>query len=229
MKKTEVKSEIVYIFAIVLLALAVAILSSAGFGVSMVVAPAYILSQKTGFLTFGQAEYVIQSVLFCVFCCVMKKFKPVYLSSFITCLVYGAVLDLIRLIPCFNTEITKPETLNIGLRIFMFAFGAVLTSFSIALFFKTYLYPQVYDFFVKGVSEKFGIKRSLFKTVFDLSCLAVAVIMSLCFFKKFVGVNFGTLIIALFNGSVIGFFSKILDKHFEFKPYFKNFAEKFSF
>lgn len=195
MKKTEVKSEIVYIFAIVLLALAVAILSSAGFGVSMVVAPAYILSQKTGILTFGQAEYVIQSVLFCVFCCVMKKFKPVYLSSFITCLVYGAVL----------------------------------TSFSIALFFKTYLYPQVYDFFVKGVSEKFGIKRSLFKTVFDLSCLAVAVIMSLCFFKKFVGVNFGTLIIALFNGTVIGFFSKILDKHFEFKPFFKNFAEKFSF
>lgn len=229
MKKTEVKSEIVYIFAIVLLALAVAILSSAGFGVSMVVAPAYILSQKTGILTFGQAEYVIQSVLFCVFCCVMKKFKAVYLSSFITCLVYGAVLDLIRRIPCFNTEITKPETLNIGLRIFMFAFGAVLTSFSIALFFKTYLYPQVYDFFVKGVSEKFGIKRSLFKTVFDLSCLAVAVIMSLCFFKKFVGVNFGTLIIALFNGTVIGFFSKILDKHFEFKPFFKNFAEKFSF
>ncbi len=229
MKKTEVKSEIVYIFAIVLLALAVAILSSAGFGVSMVVAPAYILSQKTGFLTFGQAEYVIQSVLFCVFCCVMKKFKPVYLSSFITCLIYGAVLDLIRLIPCFNTEITKPETLNIVLRIFMFAFGAVLTSFSIALFFKTYLYPQVYDFFVKGVSEKFGIKRSLFKTVFDLSCLTVSVIMSLCFFKKFVGVNFGTLIIALFNGTVIGFFSKILDKYFEFKPYFKNFAEKFSF
>lgn len=229
MKKKVIGSEIAYLVAIILLALAVAVLSSSGFGVSMIVAPAYILSLKLDFLTFGQAEYVIQAVLFVVFCCVMKKFKAVYLSSFVTCLIYGAFLDLIRLIPCFNTEITKPETVNIVLRVLMFAFGAVLTSFSIALFYKTYLYPQVYDFFVKGVSEKFGIKRSVFKTLFDLSFLLLSVIMSLCFFRKFEGINFGTLIIALFNGTVIGFFTKIIDKYFELKPIFKNFAKKFSF
>ena len=84
MKKIKIHSEPLYALAIILLGFAVALLSSAGFGVSMIVAPAYILSLKTGFLTFGQAEYVIQSVLFVVFSCVMKRFKIVYLSSFLT-------------------------------------------------------------------------------------------------------------------------------------------------
>ena len=111
MKKIKIYSEPLYAFAIILLAFAVALLSSAGFGVSMIVAPAYILSLKSGFLSFGQAEYVIQSVLFIVFCCVMKRFKIVYLSSFLTCLIYGAVLDLFRKLPFLNQNITKPEAL----------------------------------------------------------------------------------------------------------------------
>lgn len=227
MKKIKIYSEPLYVFAIILLGLAVALLSSAGFGVSMIVAPAYILSLKTGFLSFGQAEYVIQSVLFIVFCCVMKRFKIVYLSSFLTCLIYGAVIDLFRTLPFFNQNITNPESLPFALRIAMFILGAVLTSLSIAMFYKTYFYPQVYDFFVKGVSAKFGIKRTVFKTAFDLTFLTASAVMTLAFFKKFVGINTGTLIIAALNGTVIGIFGKIIDKYFEVVPIFKNFAKKF--
>ena len=227
MKKIKIYSEPLYVFAIILLGLAVALLSSAGFGVSMIVAPAYILSLKTGFLSFGQAEYVIQSVLFIVFCCVMKRFKIVYLSSFLTCLIYGAVLDLFRTLPFFNQNITNPESLPFALRIAMFILGAVLTSLSIAMFYKTYFYPQVYDFFVKGVSAKFGIKRTVFKTAVDLTFLTASAVMTLALFKKFVGINIGTLIIAALNGTVIGIFGKIIDKYFEVVPIFKNFAKKF--
>ena len=34
------------------------------------------------------------------------------------------------------------------------ACGMLLTAFSVALFYRTYLYPQVSDFFVKAVSTK---------------------------------------------------------------------------
>lgn len=97
----------------------------------------------------------------------------------------------------------------------------LLTSFSVAMFYKTYLYPQVYDFFVKGVSGKFGIKLSRFKTCFDLSCLAVAAIMSLAFFRRFEGIGWGTLVIASINGTIIGFFCRLFDKYFDFTPLFK--------
>ena len=226
MPKLKIHSETLYFAAIVLLAFSVAMLTAANFGISMIVAPAYILSLKTGFLTFGQAEYVLQAGLFIVFCLVMRKFKAVYLSSFVTCLIYGAVLDLWRLLPIFNPNVTVPGSMPMPLRIVMF--GILLTSLSIACFFKTYLYPQVYDFFVKGVSAKFHIKRSFFKTCFDLSCLAVGSAMTLLFFGKFVGISFGTLFMALINGTVIGFFGRLLDKVLDVTPFFPKFAAHFS-
>lgn len=225
--KINIPSEFAYFFAIITLSFSVAMLTIADFGVSMIVAPAYILSQKLNFLTFGQSEYVIQAILFIIFCLIMKKVKLVYFSSFITGVIYGFLLDLWRLIPIFNQNITSPEDLGVVTRIIFFIIGMLLTSFSVATFFKCYLYPQVYDFFVKGVSARFNIKRSKFKTCFDLSFLCLSVVMTLVFFKKFVGVSFGTLIMALFNGTIIGIFNKFLDKYFEFVPIFKKLAEKF--
>lgn len=108
MHKIKLHSETLYLFATVLLAFSVAMLTAADLGISMIVAPAYLLSLKTGFLTFGQAEYVIQAGLFIVFCLMMRKCKAVYLSSFLTCLFYGAVLDLWRLVPVFNPQATTP-------------------------------------------------------------------------------------------------------------------------
>ena len=228
MKKIRISSEIAYVLGIVLLSLAVAILSSADFGISMIVAPAYLLSLKTGFLTFGQAEYVIQAGLFIILCFALKKFRLIYLSSFITCLVYGAVLDLWRKIPIFNPAVTVPGSMNMGLRICMFVIGVILTAFSVALFFKTYFYPQVYDFFVKAISQKYKFRLSVVKTCVDISCLAASVIMTLTFFGKFAGINWGTAVMAVLNGTLIGFFSKMLDKVIDFEPKFKKFAALFN-
>lgn len=226
-KRIPVSSELTYILAIILLALAVAILTTADFGISMIVAPAYLLSLKVGVITFGQAEYIIQAGVFIVLCIVLRKFRPVYLMSFVTCLIYGSVLDLWRSVPCFDPSRTEPGSMELWLRILLFIIGVLLTSFSVALFFKTYLYPQVYDFFVKSVSLRYGIKVSVFKTAVDLTLLLVSTVMTLCFFKSFVGLNWGTLVMATLNGTIIGFFSKLLDRFFEFKPVFNKFSSYF--
>ena len=226
-RKIKISSEIAYFAAIVLLSLAVAILSTADFGISMIVAPAYLLSLKAGFLSFGQAEYVVQAIVFILLCIALKRFRFVYFFSFGTCLIYGFVLDLWRKIPFLNPTATPPGSMNLPLRIAMFVIGMILTSFSVALFFKTYLFPQVYDFFVKAVSCKYGIKLSRLKTIVDLSCLTASVIMTFAFFGEIRGIGWGTLIMALLNGTVIGYFSKLLDKAFDFQPTFTRFAAMF--
>lgn len=227
MKKIRMSSEVAYFAAIALLSLAVAILTAANLGISMIVAPAYLLSLKTGVLTFGQAEYVIQAGLFIVLCIILKKFKFAYLFSFVTCLIYGIALDLWRKIPCFNPTVTEPGSMDLWLRIAMFVVGAILTAFSVALFFKTYIYPQVYDFFVKAVSDKYGIKLSVLKTIVDLTCLTSSVIMTFVFFGEIKGIGWGTLVMALLNGTIIGFFSKLLDRIFDFQPTFRKLAVAF--
>ncbi len=227
-KKIALPSEVVYLAAIVLLSFSVAMISAANFGVSMIVAPADILSLKVSFLSFGQAEYVLQGIVFTIFCLLMKKVKVVYFSSFLCCLIYGAVLDFWRyIIPVFNPEITPPGSMAMPLRITVFVLGMLLTAFSVSLFFQTYLYPQVYDFFVKGVSKKYNINRTKFKTCYDICSLFIASIMTLVFFKKFVGVGIGTLIMTAFNGTIIGFFCRFLEKHFNILPIFKGAAKKF--
>ena len=226
--KICISSELTYLLAIVLRALAVAILTAADFGISMIVAPAYLLSLKVGVVTFGQAEYIIQTGVFILLCVVLRKFRPIYLMSFVTCLIYGAVLDLWRLLPCFNPAVTEPGSMVLWIRIPMFLVGVLLTSFSVALFFKTYLYPQVYDFFVKAVSQRYGLRLSRFKTCVDLTLLLASTVMTFCFFGKPVGLNWGTLVMAVCNGTVIGFFSGWLDRAFVFRPRFAKFASLFA-
>ncbi|MBQ7128686.1 MAG: hypothetical protein IJO19_01710 [Clostridia bacterium] len=227
-KKITIPSEIAYLFACITISFSVAMITTTDFGVSMIVAPAYILSQKI-VISFGQSEYIIQALLFILLCLILRKFKIVFFASFVTGLIYGAILDFWRIvIPHFNPNITPVGSLPFELRIVYFIIGALLTSFSVAVFFKTYIYPQVYDFFVKAVSTHFNANRTIFKTCFDCSCLLVAVVMSLVFFGSFVGIGFGTLIMACLNGFVIGFFSRFLDKFFVFQPIFKNFSNKFA-
>lgn len=224
MKKPIVHSEPLYVFATVLLAFAVATVTAADFGVSMVVAPAYVLSLYVDFLSFGQAEYVVQGVLFIAFCLLMRKFRVSYLFAFASCLLYGLVLDLWRLIPIFTTP---AETLGIWWRVAFFVVGELLTALSVAMFFKSYLPPQVNDYFVMGVSERYNIKRSFFKFCFDAGCLVVALVTSLCFFGEIRGVGVGTVIITAVNGFFIGAFSKALDALFEVKPLFPKLKEYF--
>lgn len=226
--KIKIADEAAYLTAICGLALAVALVAASGFGVSMIVAPAYVLSRKFTALTFGQMEYVVQGVLFILFCILMGGFRTVYLGSFVNCLIYGAVLDFWRCaVPVLNPALTPPGSLPLLPRILLFAAGLLLTAVSVSAFYNTYLYPQVYDFFVRGVSGRFGIRRLKFKLCFDLACLGIATVLTLCFFGKFVGVGIGTVITACTMGFLIEFFCGIYKKYLIFEPHFKEFAKKF--
>jgi len=229
MKKIVFHEEVAYLIALVLIALSVAIVAASDFGVSMIVGPAYILSLKFTVLTFGQAEYVVQGVLFVLMCILVRKVKPAFFFSFITCLIYGVILDAWRaVIPAFNPSVTTPGDFSMPVRILMFVVGTLLTEFAVALIIKVYVCPQVYDYFVKVISKHFNLNFAKFKTFFDTSCLVLSVVLTLIFFGEIRGIGIGTLITTAINGTAIGFFGHMLDKFFEFKPLLpkaKNFFE----
>lgn len=227
-KKIRIYSEIVYFAALLIISLSVAMIAAADYGVSMIVAPAYIISLKFDFLTFGQAEYVFQGILFILFCIVIKKFRAVFLTSFVTCIIYGAMLDMWRaVIPAFNPQVTTPGDFSVPVRIAMLLIGMLMTSFSVCLFYRTYLYPQVYDFFVKGVAERYSLNRTKFKILFDCCCLALAAALTLLFFKAIRGIGFGTLLMTALNGLLIGAFGKMTDKFFIITPAAQKFSAHF--
>ena len=101
-------SELAYFIGIFVLALGTALMEKADFGISMVVAPAYLIHLKVSeyipFFSFGVSEYVFQAVLLIFLSLVMGKFKKSYLLSFATAFLYGTILDLaISLVPMLHT------------------------------------------------------------------------------------------------------------------------------
>jgi len=224
----KVSSELAYVLAILILSFAVALTAAADFGVSMIAAPGYVLSLRFSALSLGECEYLIQSALFVLFCILMRRFKPVYLASYLTCILYGAALDAWRkVVPLLNPSVTPPGSFPMGWRLACFAGGVLLTALAVALFFRVYLYPQVYDFFVKGISARYRLNRDRFKIIFDFCCLCAACAETLIFFGKFRGVGIGTVVMTCVNGLLIGAFGKCLDRRFEFTPSFRRFSRYF--
>lgn len=217
MKKKVFYSELAYIVGLVSLALSAAFMERADFGVSMVVAPAYLLhlkvSQYLPFFSFGMAEYTLQTVLLIVMVIVIRKFRLSYLFSFVTAVVYGFVLDLSMMCVAFI-----PSELLVT-RIILYIIGLLGCAIGVSLLFHTYISPEVYELFVKEVSGIMKIDINKFKTIYDLSSCLLAIIMSFMFFGlwHFEGVKIGTVVCALLNGVTIGMFSKLFDKFFVFE------------
>ena len=211
MQKLRLSREFCYLPATLFLALGAALMSKANFGMSAVVAPAYLLSQIFE-ISFGTAEYCLQGILVLAVCLLVRKFRWTYLLSFVSAFLYGMVLD------AFLYLLSLTGDWNVVLRLSMMVVGLITSSLGVALFFKTYLAPGAYELFVKEVSGYYHRDIGRFKVIYDLSSCLVAVILSLTVFHTLFdrGIGLGTLLVALGNGLIIGLFSKALDRCFDF-------------
>lgn len=220
MKKPIFYTELAYVLGLVIMAFAASFTEKANFGMSMVVAPAYILhlklSQTLPWFTFGVAEYCLQGVLVLLTVIIMRRFKNGYFFSFITAILYGTLLDL-----AMNLIAPLPAD-AFAIRVVWYILGTVLCSFAVSLFFHTYISPEAYELIVKEIASKFGWNINRVKTVYDCTSTVIGVVMSFVFFGfgVFEGVKFGTVICALVNGVLIGRISALLEKTFEFKNRF---------
>ena len=209
-------TELAYVVGLVLLALGTALMEKADFGVSMVVAPAYLLHRKLSvtlpFFSFGMAEYLLQALLLIALSLILRRFRRAYLFSFVTAVIYGLTLDgcmlLVSMLP-FG---------GLAYRIVCYVLGMLLCAFGVSCLFHTYLPPEAYELFVKELSGHLGTDIHKTKTVYDcVSCL-VGVLLSFLFFGlwHFEGVKWGTILCALVNGWMIGQASRLMERRFTF-------------
>lgn len=219
-QKKVLYRELAYVLGMLTLPLGAAMMARADFGLSMVIAPAYLLHLKISQIlpayTFGMSEYVLQAVLIAVLCVVLRKFKITYLLSFVTAVIYGVMLDLymflVGLLPFFGL----PS---------QFAFyivGLFLTALGVAFFFETYFPPEAYELFVKELTAKTGANIGKVKTIYDCCSCLISIALSFAFFGlfHFEGVKLGTIFCALINGWLIGRFSHIMETKFELRDAF---------
>lgn len=217
MQKKRFYTEAAYGLGLLLLALGTALMERANFGVSMVVAPAYLIYRKFSpifsFLSFGMAEYLLQFVLLVLLSLLLRRVRLRYALSFATAVIYGLILDgsmaLVSLIAA------NP----LWLRTLFYLMGMLLCAMGVSMLFHSYFPPEAYELFVKEMAEKLRMEIHRFKTLYDCTSCLIAVVMSFCFFGfgVFEGVKLGTVLCALLNGSLIGLCSRFYEGHFDFR------------
>ena len=217
MKKRIFYTELAYLFGLAILALGTALMERANFGVSMVVAPAYLvylkLSPMFPFFTFGMAEYMLQGTLLLIMILLLRRFRLSYLFSFVTAVIYGFTLDgamwIIALLPGSG----------MAARVVFYILGLLGCSLGVSLLFHTYISPEVYELWVKEMSERSGIDIHKYKTGYDcVSCL-IGIVLSFIFFGfgRFEGVKLGTILCALVNGFIISRCTHVIESIWEFQ------------
>lgn len=231
MERMKKSSELLWIFGIVFVSLGVAICNKADLGVSMIAAPAFVISEAliniSPFFNVGVTEYIIQGLLLITMCIVVQRFDWRYLFTFAVAVIYGYTLNLFLY---FFDSIVFEE---VWLRWIMLIIGDLVTGFGVACFFRTYLPLQVYELFVSEISKRFKFNINKTKWIFDISLLLISLVLSIIFFgdlakfdfsticeTSFHSIGLGTILTTLINSPIITLAGKLVDKIFEPTPLF---------
>ena len=220
-KKIKGWGELAFVLGTVLLAIGVSLMEKGGFGMSMVTSMSYIISLGIEPLSFGTADYLLQGLLLVFYYIIVRRFRAVHLLSFFSAFLFGITLDGVMWL------LKGVELTSVWMRIAFFAVGMATNALGVAVFFKTYLPLQVYELFVEGLCERFKFPLSRAKTGFDIACCLTAAALSLLFFGELRALGIGTVMCALFNGTLIGMYHKIMDKYIDFSPAFPKLYEVF--
>ncbi len=227
MKKTQKQSALFWALGVILVALGVAICSKANLGVSMIAAPAFIVSEFLmklwGGFSVGVTEYLLQAVLLAVLCLAVRRFRPKYLLAFGVAVIYGYTLNL------FLYLLEGVVFDSTALRWVMLIIGDIITAFGVACFFRTEWPLQVYELFVAELASRFEININKVKWCFDLSLLAVSVLLACLLFGdlgslslasfaegSFHSIGLGTLVTTAINSPIIAAAGKIISQMTDF-------------
>lgn len=213
-------TEIGYLIGLVFTAIGVALMIKANLGVSMIVAPTVLIQQKLSeflpWITVGMIEWMFQATLLLLMTIIIRRFRVSYLFSVVTVLIYTSMLDGFLFLLSF-----VPNDI-LAVQIPLFLLGWLILATGLSFMFRTYIAPEVYELFVREVTDRYNLKLSVVKTVYDMSSLILAIILSFALFGcfRFDIIFVGTIVNALFNGFIIGKITKFFDRYFVFKDKF---------
>lgn len=207
-KKETVKRYILMVIGLFFIALGIAFTKSAELGVTTISSVPNVLSIRFTAITLGNWLIIWNSLFVLIQIAILrKKFRPVQFIQIPLSFLLGYFTD-------FNVLLTNliPDE-NYAMKLLMVAVGVIVLGFGISISVISDAVMNPGEAIVKVLADVSGKSFASVKIVFDISCVALAVMLSLLLFDfSIVGVREGTLIAALTTGFAIKFFNKLLTK-----------------
>lgn len=207
-KKETEKRYVLFVISLFISALGVAFTKHGELGVSPISSVANVMSVKLDFFSLGIWLIIWNCVLILGQILILrKKFKPIQLLQIPLSFLFGYFTDfglwLVGFIPAKSYI----------MRLVMVFIGIVILGFGVSLSVSANVIMNSGEAFVKAISDTTNKNFGNVKIAFDVSCVVLALILSLLFFDfTIVGTREGTIISALCTGLVVKLFRKLTDE-----------------
>ena len=207
-KKETAKRYVLFVISLFISALGVAFTKHGELGVSPISSVANVMSIKLDFFSLGIWLIIWNCVLILGQILILrKKFKPIQLLQIPLSFLFGYFTDFgLWLVGFIPAEIYI-------MRLVMVFIGIVILGFGVSLSVSANVIMNSGEAFVKAISDTTNKNFGNVKIAFDVSCVVLALILSLLFFDfTIVGTREGTIISALCTGLVVKLFRKLTDE-----------------
>ena len=197
-----VKKILLFLAALFLTALGIAVGTSAYLGTSPIGSFPYVLTFICH-LSFGTTTFIVNS-FFILFQRIIlgKEFKKRDYCQFFVIFFFGIFIDFgMHIASFFVSQIYWKQFI-------MLIVGAIILAFGVALEIIADLIYIPGEGAVRAVSKKFGFEFGKAKIIFDIAQCIIAVLLGLTFLHKIEGIREGTLITALLVGPLVMVFCK---------------------
>ncbi|MGN0071822.1 MAG: YitT family protein [Atopobiaceae bacterium] len=193
--RRELSRWVIYLAANQLLALGIILNTRTGLGVAAFSSVFYAMAKITG-LTLGTCSMMLYVVLIVCQIALLKKVTLQIVCEIPFSLLFSLLTDLYdALIP--ELSLTMPEAY------LLLAAALICSTLGVYFSVNCEIVVTPTDAIVRTISDVFPIKFALAKNGFDLSMIAISVILCLALSKPFYGVGPGTLISVLAMGRLI--------------------------
>ena len=210
-KKEIFKRYILFILCLFFMGIGVSLTKHGELGVSPISSVANVISIKFSFLSFGTWLTISNCVLLLGQVILLRKnFMPFQLLQIPLSFLFGYFTDFGLYLASFI-----PNDIYI-VKLLLVIFGIVVLGFGITLGVIANVILNSGEAFVKALSEVLHKDFSNVKIAFDISWVALSIVLSLIFFNgSMVGTREGTVISAVFTGVAVKLWLKFIKNPIE--------------
>lgn len=211
-KRELLKRYLLFILGLFFAAIGVAFTKHGELGVSPISSVANVLSYKFTFFSMGTWLIIWNCILIVGQVIVLRRnFQLIQLLQVPLSFLFGWFTDF------GMWMVAGIPTPNYFIRMAMVLIGVIILGFGISLSVTANVILNSGEAFVKAISDTSHKEFGNVKIAVDVSCVTLAVVLSLIFFDfTIVGTREGTIISALLTGLVVKMFLRVVKKPIEY-------------
>ena len=207
MKKNISRRVITYFIGLFIMTIGIALSVKSNLGVSPVSSIPYTMTCVWG-IEMGKATILFHCILVALQILLLRKdFEVKNLLQVVVGIVFGYFTTFCNWSVSF---LPTPEMFMV--RLFMMLLSTVFIAFGIFLYMPANIMPLAGEGAMQAVSKITGIDFSKVKVAFDVSMVAISLVICLVMIGNIGSVGIGTIIAAILVGTIHGFITKALGK-----------------